>query len=372
MKKNNLKKTGRIVLPFALVIAIIIGCSSNGGNVTYNPTNDTLTVTVQPDVTIETQGSEPLEEDNQQLEDFGIKTADSYDNMKLGEIGQNEGVYVGLSYVKEMSALPVAFGSNVEVSSPDNDVIIGFFDFFNPLNKRIYFNPADITCYADGIQVSDVESIIKPEADGVLRYYYAYLDPGTKIQSISDFEVPKNWEELKFFYNSECMWTIHKEDVSTENYEFDSLYKDVKVNFEETKEGDNIYSERYEIIFDGFELYDWKDYKDTKKMAVFKFTYNNTSDEAIKLDFLDCIGYQDGYVMSERHEYDMEDKIGDYINCSDVESIEKGMTAKMYIGFPVKDYQAMNFYLALDDGDEKPEAYVYIPDNTLEDQETDE
>ena len=369
MKKNNIKKTGRIVLPFALVIAIIIGCSSSGGNVTYNPTNDTITVTVQPDVTIETQDSELLEEQEQQIEDFGIKTADAYDNMKLGEIGQNDGIYVGLSYVKEMSSLPVTWGDNEPVSSPDNEVIIGFFDYFNPLNKRVYIKPDNITCYADGVQVSDIETMVKVAVDGVRQYHYSYLDPGTKVMSVSDFEVPKSWEELKFFYNSECIWTIHKEDVSTEDYVFDSLYKDVKVNFEETKEGDAIYSDTYEIVFDGFELYDWKDYKETKKMAVFKFTYNNTSDEPISFNFLSCIAYQDGYIMDENHEYDMEDKIGDYINCSDVKSIEKGMTAKVYIGFPVKDDRAMDFYIAMDDGDDTPEGYVYIPGNTEEEQE---
>ncbi|MCR4815309.1 MAG: hypothetical protein K5879_10845 [Lachnospiraceae bacterium] len=332
---------------------------------TTPPVANTPIVATSEQPIIDTVNSEEkTEKENVTNYDFII--ASDFENMSVGDIGMSNGIYVGLSYVKEMDSLPVSLGSNQEVSKSDNEVILAFFDYFNPLDQRVFLQPDNITCYADGVQVSDIKTASFVEVDGIMQYHETNLDPKTKVLSVADYEVPKSWEELKFFYNSDCIWTVHKADVHTENYAFHSMFPGTDLDLDDTREGDVIWSSGCQIIYDGFELYDLQTAKETKQMAIFKLTITNTSDKKISSNkFVDSEAYQDGYIMSYFQEYGM-DAIDDHINAGDVEDLEKGMSAKMYLAFPVNDRPINSFYLGLDAiVSDEPEGFVYVSENTI-------
>ena len=202
----------------------------------------------------------------------------------------------------------------------------------------------------DGVQVKDLESTFKVKVDGIRQFYTVDLDPETKVISCEDFEVPKEWTEIKFFYESTCVWTVHQEDVKTEEYVMNPMFDDY-ISMESTKEGDTIYNEKYEIIYQGYTFHTeknivWGD----KEYVIFKYTINNTSDAVIDYNTAghEMRAYQNGYSLGDAS-YSIEDSIDGYLNVFSVDSIEKGMTANVYVAFQVDNHDG-NFYMAYDDG----------------------
>jgi len=291
-----------------------------------------------------------------------IKTASSYNNMKLGDIGVKEDVYIGLSYVKRMTYLPTALGPHNDIGE-GNEVILAFFDFYNNANKETYIDASEITCYTDKKQVKNVKSYTKVECDGIKQYYGEDIAEHTQLISVQDFEVPVGWKELKFFYKSDCVWTIKQEDVKTDDFSFKTMYDKLKVSRKQTKEGTAIYNGDYEIIFKGAE-----DYVHTNSIygdetyIVFKFTINNTSSRSLDYDTVGykMSAYQNNYFLGDAT-YTMDDKIGEYINVYNVESIEPEMSANIYVAF--KSFgEPGNLYMIYDEGwlSNKYKGYVYV------------
>lgn len=294
-----------------------------------------------------------------------INVASSFKDMKVGEIGKKDNVYVGLSYVKRMSYLPTAFGEDDQDAKPKdgNEVILGFFDFYNHSDSPKSIDPSEITCYADGVQVKDVECSWRVECDGVKQFYINNVAGYGQMISVQDFEVPKGWKELKFFYESECVWTVSQSDVKEDNFKFSTMYTALKVPRTVTPKGTAIYNKDYQVIFDGTTNYTYNNvFSGEEKYVVFKFTVKNTGTSAI--DFSSVGGstraYRNNYLMEEST-YIMDDKIDGCINARGVEKIESGMSAQVYVAFEDNGQDGSLFLTYNDDyWSDQPKGTVFV------------
>lgn len=271
----------------------------------------------------------------------------SFTDLKVSEIGKTEDIYVGLQYVKAMSYLPTNLGK--EDITEGYEVILAFFEFYNSAELIQTINPDEITCYADGTQVSGVKTYIKVSVDGVSQFHRESIDPGCQLLSVQDYEVPKGWKEIKFFYQSECIWTVYPEDVRTENYQKQTLFS-IDSSKGITAIDYKMQPDGYEILFKGVTSFHKKSYYSSGDYVVFKFHINNLKDEALDTGLM-------GYKMRAYHNncfigdasYTLKDKIDGYINIFDVDKIEPGMGCDIYIAFETDDTSG-GFYLAYDDG----------------------
>ena len=278
-----------------------------------------------------------------------IQTAESFKDMKIGEIGYVDDIYVGLSYVKKMNYLPTALGSEEEIGE-GNEVILGFFDFYNWSDDRTFVNPDGITCYVDGVQVEDVENnYIKVECDGIKQFHYLELDDNTQMISVEDFSVPRGWNEIKFYYESKCVWTISQDDVMTDDYEFSSMY-DISIQREPTEENTVLYQDNYEVVFKGVSDYVSDNTWGDDQYVVFKFAVNNTGEETIDYSMAgyDMIAYQNNYRLGDVI-FTLDDKIDGYCNIFNIDTIEPGMTTNIYIAFETNSTEG-DLYMIYDDG----------------------
>lgn len=278
-----------------------------------------------------------------------IVTTNDFKNMKLEDIGKVDDVYVGLSYVKKMSYLPTALGK-ADVKS-GYECILAFFDFYNSSRDSVKVHPGDITCYADGTQVNEVETYIKVECDGIREVEDAELAGGTQLISVQNFEVPKGWQELKFFYKSKCIWTIGKNDVKDKAFKFESMY-DVDSSREVTKNDYVLYSGKYEIIYNGCKIYTYHNtYSGDTRYAIFKYRINNTGDDALDTSLMGykMTAYIDNYYIADDADYFLSDKVDGYTNIFDVDTIEVGMSANIYVAFEITQKKG-SLYMIYDDG----------------------
>lgn len=271
-------------------------------------------------------------------------------NMKVGEIGRSDDVYVGLSYVKRMTYLPTALGKETKIGK-GNEVIMAFFDFYNHSDKTSSISPDNITCYADGVQVGNVETAIKVRCDGINQLHSAEIAGKTQMMSVQDFAVPKGWKELKFFYNSVCIWTVSQDDVKKDPFKFSTMFKDLDIKRTVVSEGTTIYNDDYEVVFQGVKDYTYKNkYSGNRQYVIFKFTVKNTGTSAIdyKLAGYSMNGYQNNYYLGTA-DYLLDGKIDGYINIYKVDSIEPGMTANIYVAFDGAA-KGGNVFMVYDDG----------------------
>ena len=279
-----------------------------------------------------------------------IQTAESSRDMGVGEIGKKDDIYAGLSYVKKMNYVPTAFYDYDEIGD-GNEVILAFFDFYNDSESRVTVRPEDITCYADGSQVLDAqENHMSVYCDGIRQLNSVDMDGKTQMMSVHDFIVPSGWNELKFFYESECVWTVSAEDVRTEDFKFESMYP-VEIEREPTEEGAVIYKGDYEIVFKGVTDYiEDNSGLGEESHVIFKFTINNTSENPLdySLAGYEMRGYQNNYSLGDSS-FALDEQIDGFSNIYSIDKIEAGMSANIYIAFDafVEDG---DLYMVFDDG----------------------
>jgi hypothetical protein len=206
--------------------------------------------------------------------------------MQLGDIGKIGDVCIDLQYVKVMSYLPTSLGK--EDVSNDNEVILAFFELYNGADSSESVDPSSITCYADGTQASDVETYIKVYVDGVHQYYREDLAGKCQLLSVEDFGVSKGWNEIKFFYESDCVWTISQDDFSENDYNKTSLF-DVSSVHTTTEQDEVIYSEKYDVQFKEVEIYHTEGLLSDTDYAVFKYRITNNDSEALDTSLM---GYE--------------------------------------------------------------------------------
>ncbi|WP_044915303.1 zinc ribbon domain-containing protein [Butyrivibrio sp. WCE2006] len=279
-----------------------------------------------------------------------IATAADFKNMKVGDIGKRDNVYAGLSYVKRMSYLPTELGENNDITA-GHEVIMAFFDFYNDSDKESTVSPEDITCYADGVQTEDVDQYINVECDGINQYYSAELADHTQMITVQDYEVPTNWSELKFFYKSELIWTVTQDDIKTDDFAFKSMYDAIAIRRNAIGEGTVIFNDGYEIVFQGVTDYVYQNsITGAEPYTVFKYTINNTGTSAVdySLAGYSMNAYIDNYYAGDAS-YIFDEKIDGYSNIFNIDNIEAGMSANIYVAFE-GDSKGKPVYMIYDDG----------------------
>ena len=269
-------------------------------------------------------------------------------DLKVGTAGRIGDVYAGLQYLKKMSYLPTNLGS--EEVSGGNEVILGFFEFYNGSDAPVSVDPDGISCYADGKQVSDVDTYIKVSVDGVGQYYNESLDGGCRMISVQDYEVPNGWTELKFFYMSECIWTVKPEDVSEGDYQRTTLFDGADPEREETPTGERVFSGDYEVTFEGLTIHREETLFSNTAYAVFKFSITNNDNAPLDTSLMgyEMRAYQDNVFLGDAS-YILNGTVDGFINIFNVDSIEAGMSADVYVAFEISG-DTGNFYMAYDDG----------------------
>ena len=273
----------------------------------------------------------------------GVRT--TFTDMKLGEIGKSGGVYCSLNYVKRMSYLPTALGK--ETVASDKEVIIGFFEFYNHYSDPVKADIDAISCYVDGVKVKDVQTYIKVVVDGINQQYTTDLDNYCKLITCQDFEVTKGWKEIKFYYNSQCYWTISNDDVKTEKYNHKTAF-DIETKRPKTAEGTVIYqgTDGYTITYKGISYHKTRYHN----YSLFLFEIKNVSGDSLNTSLMgySMKAYADNYLLDDADLF-LRDTINGYVNIFDVDSIEPGMTAKIYIAFETEK-KPNSLYLIYDDG----------------------
>ena len=276
--------------------------------------------------------------------------------LSMGDITKVGDFYIGLAYAKRMDYLPTALGEK-EIS-PENEVVILFFDVLNAGDSRKTFRDSNLTGYADSTKVNEVETYIKVVVDGVEQYYAYDLDSGTQAMACVNFEVPKGWNELTVFYKDETSWVINSSQVSSNPFVFAPLIK-ADTSRPITNVGDVIFDDDYKITYMGHKSITDSGFFSDSYLEVFLFSIANTSNQAIdySLTGYNMAGYADNYFFSSPS-WAYNEKVDGYINIYDIDSIAPGMSANVYIAFEKRtDVKNKSLYMLYDTG--------YIFDNQI-------
>ena len=312
------------LIVFAVVIVTLASCHKTDNKKISLPVNESEKVAVQDD-------EKGMQESHQ------LPTVLDPMNMEIGEYGKVGNTYVGLAYAKRGAHTTMALGVEEDIT-PGYEVLFAFFELYNDSNdiSRDYTR-GDITCYCDSIQVSAVESNFMFAEDGVEEYNSYELDGNTQAFAIVNFEVPKNWEEISLFCGSELAWRITSDEISDAPFDYKSIFN-VNNKYETTNIGDAIYSGDYNIVFDGVQEYLPDDSFSDQNYVIYKFTVINTSPSALDYSLVgyNMRGYQNNYLLNGAS-YTVNDKIDGYINIFDVDTIQAGMTCKLYIAFEISE-----------------------------------
>jgi hypothetical protein len=329
--RSRKKAWGVLGLVLSLItMSIIVTMDSNRSNNSDISDNSS---SVQVQVSTKDNNEEKKEEKTTEaVQNNTIPVASDFSNMKIGDICCNEELYIGLSYAKLSDTFTTGLGSQEDIST-DKQVLFAFFDVYNSGNDKKNISDDSFSCYVDGINFSEVETYFYYEEDGITNQLSSDLYDNTNKMIITNFEIPKEWEEIKLYYGSDCIWNLSPDDVSSEPFEMNSMY-DVNYVQDGTAEGSIIYSDKYEITYDGYE-YHTEDYSNDN-MLIVKFTINNTGSSELDYSLvgynMNC--YANNYV-TDNANYSIDDKFGDYVNVYNIDSIQAGMKAKIYFAFKI-------------------------------------
>lgn len=250
-------------------------------------------------------------------------------NMRMGDIYDDDLLYIGLSYAKVSDHVTTVFDDPISVA-PDRQALVVFFDVYNGSEELRTIDERSFSCYVDGILCTRVNSDFYVMQDGITDQFPSEVYSTTNKMVLAHFDIPKEWDEIKLFYNSSYNWTLTKNDISTKPFEFHSMY-DIN-HLEATQEKSVIYDDEYEVRYDGYDYISW----DNEKYLITKFTVTNTG--MTELDYssicqeMRC--YPDNYV-TYRPEFLFDDKVDGYVNAFNIDTIQAGMTAKLYFAFEI-------------------------------------
>lgn len=289
---------------------------------------------------------------------YSFTTAKDSKNMGLGEIGNDNGLYIKLSHAKKANQI-VAYANTTYSPAKGNKVVFLFFDMFNGSSdiKSIY--SSRFTCYADGVQVKEVETSFLYSEDGVNEELRVDLDEETATMFVCDFEVPENWKELKIYYESACVWSVKNDEVTEKPYDGSHTFTEYNQK-SATQEGSVVYSGKYELKYDGWEYHEEGRSRNKTNYLIVKFTVTNSGDEELKytLTGYNMRAFRDNYYVSDAS-YMADDKVGDYINVFDIDSIQPGMSAKLYIAIETDDVNGL-YHVVFDDGYMQNDALAHV------------
>lgn len=269
---------------------------------------------------------------------------------KLGidQIVKCDGMYVTLSCVKRASVFTTAFYSTQESLSSDNELVYCFFEVYNCSDAIQTASSNNVTCYADSNQVFSHDTNFFAAQDGVEDCYSYDIDSGASAIILSNFEVPKGWQELDIYYN-DINWHITQDEADTEPFVNDNVTL-TENKHDDTPDGTIIYGSGYELRYDGF-TFATEQYS-TSEYIVFLFHATNTSNEQLDLSL---VGYNMRCYHNNIHigtaDYGFDDNVNGYTNIYDVDGIEAGMTTDIYVAFKVNSSDKPGYYSMTYDDD---------------------
>ena len=231
-------------------------------------------------------------------------------NMKVGEVGKKDNVYFCLVHMKKSNELSHEVASS-EYTDEQHEVLFAFVDVYNNSDKVVNVYENKFSCYVDNTKVERMDTWFYVVEDGIKDLNYNDIDPHTSELILLQYEIPKDCNEIKVYYESSCIW-IEKYDVLTEE-PYDGKRPLMQAqSFDNTPIGSKVYSGKYEMIFDGAEYYVDETFGDSKKYIVFKYTINAVTKTKIPLGhYTRC--YQNGYLINSA-DYILDTKVDDYNN----------------------------------------------------------
>ncbi len=290
----------------------------------------------------ETEVMEETEE-TQELRSWNLPftLADGSTNLSLGQIAGGGDFYfsvVGVRVLDDIESQVIGiFQYDLPVVEAGKEVVYPIIQVYNASGQAQSLYQEDIvSLYADSVQVSPINldggyfSL-----DGVNGFYSYMIDPGHSAEIVYPFIVDEGWSEITVFC-ADASWTFTQDDVSSEPYEFVSVFNQNKT-YEYDEPGSVVYREfDYELILDGIEV-DTTSY--TRNIAVFEFTINNLTDEMLVLELP---GYMRGYcndrlvhsISTLQDEYDGHTNAYlDELYSDDQIEIHPGMSSRFYIAY---------------------------------------
>lgn len=337
---KDILKISAIVIVGAIVLGAFAG---NSGDSNTKTDSQEPIIQLEPQESEESEDSAVVASEGQSDEQtnageslYGIEDVNvDGRQMTLGDKGLDKsGAIVCLPYVKRASAVPTAVGPMDDKVGAGNEVILGYFEFFNDTEDNLKVRPDDITCYADSVQVSSSNTNFKIESDGVKHFGKAELMSGTKVISVQEFVVPMEWTELKFFASDNCVWTVTQDDVTTAEYNLPSVFP--TMTQEMTPVGSIVYSGDYDLAFDGMKYYTKDAVFGHEQYLICKFQIKNTSESSLNVELVgfNMQAYTDGF-FNDDYDYSLEDNVDGYINIFDVNEVAPGMMANIYVAFDI-------------------------------------
>ena len=282
------------------------------------------------DTTTATEATEPSE--TAPLFDVSAEST----NMKLGAIAKDGDFYVGLACVRTLDKVQTAIESYADELPSSQEMIYPIIEIYNASNELEKFRKSDIAVYADSVKASEPETYLLLGIDGFSEYQSYNLDPQKSAIVISGVAVEKGWNNLTVFCG-DVSWSITPDDISKNPFEFGTLFETNKPQ-SLTEAGAVVYNEDFELVYDGFEIYEDKGVLGNKWYAVFEYTLNNTTGATIDSHLW---GYQmRGYGNNRLFEdatYTLDASINGHTNLFSVDDIRAGMSAKIYVAFEIRE-----------------------------------
>lgn len=330
--KNSDKVRSAVALGLGLLV-LFIGSIYNNSSSKKNDTSTTqseASVVVNSEIQADATKSTASYSETQ----LPFNVANSSTKLGVREIAKSGNSYFGLASVRSLGKVQTAIKDySVEVAA-SQEVIYPIIEIYNCSDRTQTYKTGDISVYADSIKGADPDTIYLVGVDNIEQLHTYEVAPNKTALIIDAFVVEKGWSELTIFCG-DISWTLTPDDINHEAYSFSSLFN-LSPDYNFTEPGSKINSEKFELVFDGCEIYKEKTIKE--KYVVFEFTINNTSNE--KLDFSNVGHKMRAYwnnQLLDHATYTLNDNISGYSNIFDIDEIHAGMTAKVYIAFEVQD-----------------------------------
>ena len=330
--KNSDKVRSGVALGLAIV-AFSLGCVFISPNARKSE-NTASQSSASAVINSESQQDETTSMTSSSETQLPFAVADDSNKMNVGEIAKSGNSYFGLANVRSLGEVQTAIKDYSVNISDSQEVIYPIIEVYNCSDKAQTYNTGNISVYADSIKGSDPDTIYLVGVDNIKQLHSYEVDPNKTALIIDAFVVDKGWSELTIYYG-DISWTLTPEDINHEAYSFSTLFN-LSSNYSFTEPGTKIYSEKFELVFDGTEMY--KNSFIKEDYVIFEFTINNTSEEKLDLSNVghEMKAYWNNQLLDSAT-YTLNDNINGYSNVFDVDEIHAGMTAKVYVAVEVQD-----------------------------------
>lgn len=264
-----------------------------------------------------------------------FQVADQKNNMTVREISREGDLYFSLLGIRTLNEIQTAISFYTADLDSSLDMIYALVEVYNASDKAKRIDKDDISIYVDGILGGKPDTSYLLGIDGYDAFSSYEIDSGRKALVVVGKTAKKGWKEITVFAK-DSSWKIDSSANTKDTFVYNTVFES-KNAISETPIGDKAYSDKYDIIFEGVEEHT-KDSLGSEKdrYVVFKFTINNTSSGTLDYSLVGykMRGYQDGLLL-DGADYIMKDAVGEYTNVYDIEEIKPGMTAKVYVAFPL-------------------------------------